>query len=65
MAECQDNLTTAEVERNIHGPMFSYEYSSANFGILNAQYGLSTVNKLQCKETPIYRNEVSRVSRTS
>lgn len=59
MSECQKNLSDAEVKRNVHGPMYSYEYSKTNFGVLEAQYGLSAVNKLNCKETPIYRDEVS------
>lgn len=59
MAECQKNLSNAEVKRNVHGPMFSYEYSTINFGVLDAQYGLSSVNRLNCKETPIYRDDVS------
>lgn len=59
MATCQDKLTSAEVERNVHGPMFQYEFSATNFGVLAAQFGLSSVNRLHCQETPIYRDEVS------
>lgn len=59
MAECQNKLSGAEVKRNVHGPMYCYEFSRTNSGALDSQYGLSAVNKLHCKETPIYRDEVS------
>lgn len=62
MTECQNNLSGAEVKRNVHGPMYCYEFSTTNSGVLEAQYGLSSVNKLYCKESPIYRDEVSERS---
>lgn len=60
MTQCQDKLSGPEVKRNVHGPMYCYEYSSTNSGTLEAQYGLSSVNKIHCKETPIFRDEVSK-----
>lgn len=58
MTECQSSLSGAEVKRNVHGPMYCYEFSSAISGALDSQYGLSAVNKMHCVETPIYRDEV-------
>lgn len=60
MDECKSKLSGAEVKRNVHGPMYCYEFSTINSGSLEAQYGLSAVNRLHCKETPIHRDEVSQ-----
>lgn len=59
MKDCQSNLSGAEVKRNVHGPMYCYEHSTQDSGTLDARFGLSTVKKLTCKETRIYREEVS------
>ena len=59
MSTCYDKLSQAEITRNVHGPMYCYEYSSLSRGILSAKYGLSDVNELHCQETPITREEVT------
>lgn len=58
MSECEDKLTNEERSRNIHGPMYLYEYSDKDGGPLIAGHGLGRCEHLNCTEQPIYRSEV-------
>lgn len=53
MAEYEHKLTNSELLRNVHGPMYQYEYEEAT-----EQVGIS---QMHFKETVIYREEVSMV----
>lgn len=59
MSEYEQKLSDSEVMRNVHGPMYQYEFDETDQGELDASFGMSLVNQLHCKETAIYRQEVS------
>lgn len=59
MREYEHKLTPAEVKRNVHGPMYQYDFNDVDQGPLEGRFGLSKIEHNMCKETPIYRADVS------
>lgn len=61
MKECEHLLTNEEVSRNIHGPMYEYDYCEKDLGARPdaERYGLAPAAHTFCTETRISRKEVS------
>lgn len=60
MKDCDGNLTEAERNRNIHGPMLQYDYCPTDQGPLNQPtYGQPVIYHVYCTEKLIYRDDVS------
>lgn len=55
MAEYEHKLTNSELLRNVHGPMYQYEFEQAE------PNKWSQTPQMHFKETLIYRHEVSIV----
>lgn len=61
MAEHEHKLTPSEKQRNVHGPMYQYEFCEQDQGPLAKGHGLSKIQHNMCKELAIYRDEVSYI----
>lgn len=63
MRECEHLLTTEEVSRNKHGPMYQYDYCDEDQGARPdaERYGLTAALHTFCLETCVDRQEVSDV----
>ncbi|XP_058822871.1 5'-3' exoribonuclease 1 isoform X2 [Topomyia yanbarensis] len=58
MEPCDAFLTDEEKQRNVHGPMFQFEYDQAGTTLLPANYGFDDVAQLKVSETHIYRDDL-------
>ena len=62
MKESEYKLTKDEVNRNVHGPMFQYDYTVDDQGpVTGSTYGLGQTFHCFCKETPVWRSAVSTI----
>lgn len=58
MNDCNDQLTINERNRNRHGPMLQYEYSSTDYGSLPECFGQQMIGHVFCTETKIERSDI-------
>lgn len=59
MNDCNDDLTEYERNRNIHGPMLQYDYTSKDQGPLaDSPFGQAGIAHTFCKETQVSREAI-------
>ncbi|XP_017029201.1 5'-3' exoribonuclease 1 isoform X2 [Drosophila kikkawai] len=58
MLPCEVNLTAAERERNQHGPMYQYDYTTESQGPMSARPPLKSLPQLFCTESARWSREI-------
>lgn len=58
MKKCEKDLKPSEVERNSHGPMLQYDFSSQSQGQYTDTYSGKTIHHVFCTEKPIWRDQI-------
>lgn len=53
-----NELSSDEKARNVHGPMFVYTYASTSQGTLDAPLSFPNIGSLMCYEKQIFRDEI-------
>ncbi|KAH8280639.1 hypothetical protein KR054_003132, partial [Drosophila jambulina] len=59
MRSCEVNLTAAERERNKHGPMYQYDYTTEPQGPMAARPPLKGLQQLFCTESARWSREIT------
>lgn len=58
MKKCETDLKPSEVERNTHGPMLQYDYTSQSQGECESHFPGKTIYHVFCTEKPIWRDQI-------